>query len=114
MDNSGIDRNGHNFFGLRPMRDRIGHRALVGALCGYMLVTLVVAWCTNSNLSGLLGLMLGVPIGIISGVCTAALQPTARHTRDFLYWCIISGVLILYLAAILVVGFLNWKNGAVG
>jgi hypothetical protein len=114
MDNSEIDRNGRNFFGMRPMRDRIGYRAMIGGLCGYMLVTLIFGWGTGSNLSGIVGLMIGVPIGIIAGVCTAALKPKLRQKKDFFYWCIISGVLILYLAALLIVGFLNWKNGAGG
>jgi hypothetical protein len=42
--------------------------ALVGAFVGYMATTVGFGLTTGSNLSGFIGLILGVPVGAILGI----------------------------------------------
>jgi hypothetical protein len=89
---------------------RIGTGALVGGMCGNFLVTLAYS-LLGSNLAFLSGLIFGVPTGIILGTFAAAMRAKKSEKTDLIVWILISTVMILILATIAAIAFINWKYG---
>ncbi len=93
---------------------RIGSVAIVGSICGYLLVTAAVGVFTGSNLAGLVGIIFGIPIGIIGGVIASAVWSKERRSSNFVFWYIVSAIMVIFLLVVVVIMFINWKNGAGG
>jgi hypothetical protein len=87
-----------------------GKSAAAGGVCGYFLVTLLLVIFTDGTLSGLIGLMFGLPIGMVAGIITALARSPDRTKTSNLIWIVIAVILVLYLAAWAVVMFINARN----
>jgi hypothetical protein len=62
---------------------RTGTLVLDGGMCGFIAVTLIFYLLTRSNLSHVIGFIVGVPLGMITGGIIAAVRsrnkpPSAR------------------------------------
>jgi hypothetical protein len=90
---------------------RIGKVVMSGALIGFMLVTVAMTLSTGSNLAFIVGLLFGVPVGIVGGVIAGAIWSKEPHSGDFVFWWIVAAVMVAYLLVFAVIIFLNWKNG---
>jgi hypothetical protein len=93
---------------------RIGNVVMAGALIGFVLVTLAIAFTTGSNLAFISGLLFGVPLGIVGGVIAGAIWSKDPRRGDLVFWWIVSAVMIAFLLVLAVIMLLNWKNGAAG
>jgi F0F1-type ATP synthase membrane subunit c/vacuolar-type H+-ATPase subunit K len=90
---------------------RVGSVAIVGAICGFLLVTAAVGFFTGSNLAGLVGIIFGIPIGIIEGVIAGAIWSKERRSGNFFFWYLVSAVMVIFLLVVAIIMYMNWKNG---
>jgi hypothetical protein len=93
-----------------PFFSTIGRGAMAGGVCGYFLVTLALGVFTQGNLSGLVGLMTGLPLGMGIGIITAVARSRERNRTDTIFWIAVAVVLIALVGVVAAIMLLHAQN----
>ena len=92
------------------LRSNIGKGAAIGGVCGCFLATLAVGVLTQSNLSGLVGLITGLPLGTAAGIIAAVARLRDRNRIDTAIWIGVAVALIALVGLVAVIMIANVKN----
>ncbi len=90
----------------------VGKAAMIGGACGYLLVTVGLGIFTEGNLSGLVGLVTGLPLGMAAGIITALIRSRERNRVDTVFWIAVAVILIFILAVLAAIMVLHAKNAS--
>ena len=88
----------------------VGLWALAGAFSGWVLVTVAMGVLTGGNLSGLIGLIFGLPLGAAVGIIAACASVQDVRRFDKVIWVTVAMALIFLVAAFVAISFIHGSN----